>query len=38
MMLERSIIFTGVTCGRKLVILVGESKALGIAVRKQSTA
>jgi len=36
-MLERSLIYTGVTRGRKLVILVGESKALGIAVRKQET-
>jgi exodeoxyribonuclease V alpha subunit len=32
-MLERSLIYTAVTRGKRLVVLVGESKALGIAVR-----
>ncbi len=31
-MLQRNLIYTGVTRGRKLVILVGESKALAMAV------
>ncbi len=33
-MLERSLIYTGVTRGRRLVVLVGEQKALGTAVRQ----
>jgi exodeoxyribonuclease V alpha subunit len=33
-MLERSLIYTAVTRGKKLVIIVGESKALGMAVRQ----
>ena len=32
-MLDRSLIYTGVTRGKRLVILVGEQKALGTAVR-----
>lgn len=32
-MLERSLIYTGVTRGKRLVIVVGETKALGTAVR-----
>lgn len=32
-MLERSLIYTAVTRGKKLVVIVGESRALGIAVR-----
>jgi exodeoxyribonuclease V alpha subunit len=32
-MLERSLIYTAVTRGRRLVVLVGEQKALGTAVR-----
>jgi exodeoxyribonuclease V alpha subunit len=32
-MLERSLIYTGITRGRRLVIVVGESKAFGTAVR-----
>jgi exodeoxyribonuclease V alpha subunit len=32
-MLERSLIYTAITRGRRLVILVGEQKALGTAVR-----
>ncbi len=32
-MLKRNLIYTGVTRGRKLVVLVGQRKALAIAVR-----
>jgi exodeoxyribonuclease V alpha subunit len=31
MLLERNLIFTGITRGKKLVVLAGEGKALGIA-------
>ena len=34
MMLERNLIYTGITRGKKLVVLVGEKKALAIAVKK----
>jgi exodeoxyribonuclease V alpha subunit len=33
MMLRRNLIYTGVTRGKKLVVIVGQRKALGIAVR-----
>ena len=33
MMLQRNLIYTGVTRGKKLVVLVGQRKAVGIAVR-----
>jgi exodeoxyribonuclease V alpha subunit len=33
MMLERNLLYTGITRGRKLVVLVGQTKAVGIAVR-----
>jgi exodeoxyribonuclease V alpha subunit len=33
MLLERNLIYTGITRGKKLVVLVGQKKALGIAVR-----
>jgi exodeoxyribonuclease V alpha subunit len=32
-MLQRNLLYTGVTRGRKLVVLVGDSKALAIAVK-----
>ncbi len=34
-LLERNLIYTGVTRGKKLVIIVGEKKALAIAVHNQ---
>ncbi|GAA3673649.1 SF1B family DNA helicase RecD2 [Acetobacter lovaniensis] len=34
-MLARNLLYTGVTRGRKLVVLVGQQKALAIAVRNQ---
>ena len=32
-MLQRNLFYTGITRGRKLVVLVGDAKALAIAVR-----
>jgi exodeoxyribonuclease V alpha subunit len=32
-LLQRNLLYTGVTRGKKLVVLVGSKKALGIAVR-----
>jgi exodeoxyribonuclease V alpha subunit len=37
-MLQRNLIYTGITRGKKLVVLVGSAKALNIAVRKADTA
>lgn len=36
MMLQRNLIYTGITRGRKLVVLVGTKKALSIAVNNDS--
>jgi exodeoxyribonuclease V alpha subunit len=33
MLLQRNLIYTGITRGKKLVILIGQRKALGIAVK-----
>jgi exodeoxyribonuclease V alpha subunit len=33
MMLQRNLVYTGVTRGKRLVVLVGERKALAIAVK-----
>jgi exodeoxyribonuclease V alpha subunit len=33
MMLRRNLLYTGITRGRKLVVLVGQKKAVGIAVK-----
>ncbi len=35
MMLQRNLLYTAVTRGKKLVVLVGMRKALGMAVRRQ---
>jgi exodeoxyribonuclease V alpha subunit len=35
-MLQRNLLYTGVTRGKKLVVLVGQKKALAIAVRNSS--
>ena len=37
MMLQRNLFYTGVTRGKKLVVLVGTKKALAMAVRRQDT-
>ena len=34
-MLQRNLVYTGVTRGKRLVVLVGQEKALSIAVRGQ---
>jgi exodeoxyribonuclease V alpha subunit len=36
-MLQRNLLYTAVTRGKRLVILVGAKKALGMAVRRQDT-
>jgi exodeoxyribonuclease V alpha subunit len=33
MMLRRNLLYTGITRGRKLVVLVGEKRAIGMAVK-----
>ena len=35
-MLLRNLLYTGVTRGKRLVVLVGQKKAIGIAVRNVS--
>jgi len=37
LLLERNLIYTGITRGKRLVMVVGEPKAFQIAVRKNST-
>jgi exodeoxyribonuclease V alpha subunit len=37
MMLQRNLLYTGITRGRRLVVLVGTKKALGMAVRNNKT-
>ena len=37
MMLRRNLLYTAVTRGKRLVVLVGMKKALGMAVRRQDT-
>ncbi|MEI3011612.1 MAG: ATP-binding domain-containing protein [Sutterella seckii] len=36
-MLKRNLIYTGVTRGKKLVVLVGQKKALAMAVKGKQT-
>ena len=36
-MLQRNLVYTGVTRGKKLVILVGESRALQMAIKNNKT-
>ena len=37
MLLERNLIYTGITRGKRLVMVVGEPKAFQVAVRKNNT-
>ena len=37
-MLQRNLLYTGITRGKKLVVLVGSRKALAMAVQRQDTA
>jgi exodeoxyribonuclease V alpha subunit len=36
-MLQRNLLYTAITRGKKLVVLVGTKKALGMAVRRADT-
>lgn len=36
-MLRRNLLYTGITRGKRLVVLVGNRKAVGLAVRRQDT-
>jgi exodeoxyribonuclease V alpha subunit len=38
LMLQRNLLYTGITRGKRLVVLVGSRKALSLAVRRQDTA
>jgi exodeoxyribonuclease V alpha subunit len=37
MLLQRNLVYTGVTRGKKLVVLIGQKKALGMAVKNNKT-
>jgi exodeoxyribonuclease V alpha subunit len=37
MMLKRNLIYTGITRGKRLVVLVGQKRALAIAVKGKQT-
>jgi len=37
LLLQRNLVYTGMTRGKKLVILIGQKKALGMAVRNNRT-
>ena len=37
LLLQRNLVYTGVTRGRRVVVLVGQPKALAMAVRNQRT-
>ena len=37
-MLQRNLLYTGITRGKKLVVMVGQKKALAIAVKNASRA
>jgi exodeoxyribonuclease V alpha subunit len=38
LLLQRNLVYTGVTRGKKLVVLIGQRKALGMAVKNNRTA
>ena len=38
LLLQRNLLYTGITRGKQLVVLIGSKKALGLAVRRQDTA
>ena len=37
MLLQRNLVYTGITRGKKLVVLIGQKKALAVAVRNNKT-
>jgi exodeoxyribonuclease V alpha subunit len=38
LMLQRNLIYTGITRGKKLVVLIGQRKAFGMAIRNNESA
>lgn len=36
-MLKRNLLYTGVTRGKQLVVLVGQKKALALAIREKAS-
>jgi exodeoxyribonuclease V alpha subunit len=38
LMLQRNLIYTGITRGKKLVVVIGQKKALGMAIRNNKSA
>ncbi len=37
MLLQRNLLYTAITRGKKLVVLIGAQKALALAVRREDT-
>jgi len=37
MLLQRNLVYTGITRGKKLVVLIGQQKALALAVKNNRT-
>jgi exodeoxyribonuclease V alpha subunit len=37
MLLQRNLVYTGITRGKKLVVLIGQKRALGMAVKNNQT-
>ena len=37
MLLQRNLVYTGITRGKKLVVIIGQRKALAVAVRNNKT-
>jgi exodeoxyribonuclease V alpha subunit len=37
MLLQRNLIYTGITCAKRLLVVVGQRKALGIAIRNDQS-
>jgi len=37
MLLQRNLVYTGITWGKRLVVVVGQRKALAIALRNNRT-
>jgi exodeoxyribonuclease V alpha subunit len=37
MLLQRNLIYTGITRAKRLLVLIGQKKALGIAVRNDQS-
>ncbi|MGO8928299.1 MAG: ATP-binding domain-containing protein [Limisphaerales bacterium] len=37
LLLQRNLVYTGITRGKKLVVLIGQRKALAMAVRNNQT-